>query len=408
MTRVWLGAVCAAVGLGLAPVPVPAQDLFSPAIVVNDQAVTGWEIDQRRRLLAAFNTPGDLDRIARTQLVEDRLRQQELDRVGLSLPPEGLARALEDFAARAGTTLPEFEARLASQGVAPETLRDFVAVSATWRDYIRARFAARVEVTEADIDQRLAQEQTQAAGLEVNLAEIIMPSPPERPDISNQTQALARQFATIRSEAAFEAAAREYSAVPSREQGGRLGWQPLSQYPAALQNLFLTLSPGETTPPLQLTGAVAVIQFRGLREGAVPAAEPTEIDYAVLRIPGGLSPEALAEAQRIAARTDTCDDLYGLRLPADRLLRETRAPAAIPSDIALALASLDRNEATWGLTADGGATLLFVMLCARTYPLPEGAPDRETVANVIRGERLQSQADAILAGLRAQAVIVGE
>ena len=61
--------------------PAVAQDLFSPVIVVNDRAVTGFELDQRQRLLQLFGTPGDLSREARTQLVEDRLKQQELDRV---------------------------------------------------------------------------------------------------------------------------------------------------------------------------------------------------------------------------------------------------------------------------------------------------------------------------------------
>ena len=88
--------------------PVMAQDLFSPVIVVNDRAVTGYELDQRQRLLQLFGTPGDLAREARTQLVEERLKQQELDRVGAQLDEDGLQNALEDFASRADLTLDQF------------------------------------------------------------------------------------------------------------------------------------------------------------------------------------------------------------------------------------------------------------------------------------------------------------
>jgi peptidyl-prolyl cis-trans isomerase SurA len=401
--RILGGAVCAA--FLLAAPPAPAQD-FSPVVIVNDRAVTGWELDQRRRLLTFFGTPGDLAAVARTQLVEDRLKQQELDRVGASLTETGRVRALEEFAGRAGLSVEDLVARLARDGIDRQTLVDYVETNTLWRDYIRARYGSRVgPASDAEIDQRLAQDQVQQAGLEVLLSEIIIPAPPQRAAVA---QAIAQEISRTTSTAAFEAAARQYSAVPSRERGGRQDWVPLSNYPPGLQNLLLSLAPGQVTPPLQLNGAVALLQLRELREGRVPAAQPQSLDYAILRIPGGLTEPALVQAARIAAEVDRCDDLYGYRLPADQLLRVEQTPSEVPQDIALALAALDPDEATWGLTADGGQTLLFVMLCARTFPLPEGVPDRDTVAGTIRGERLQQYADTLLAELRAAATIVGE
>ncbi len=403
MVRGLVGALCAAVLIGAAP--AAAQDLFSPVIVVNDRAVTGWEIDQRQRLLAFFNTPGDLAALARSQLVEERLKRQELDRVQAQLTDDGRERALAEFADRADMETEPFLALLEQNGIDRQTLIDYVEINTIWRDYVRARFGDRISVSEEEVDQRLAQERTQAAGLEVLLSEIILPAPPQE---AGRAQAIAAEIATYTSTAAFEAAAREVSAVPSRERGGRLDWTPLSNFPGGLQELLLTLSPGEVTQPIPLDGAIALLQLRDLREGAVPEAEPASIDYAVLRIPGGLTEPALAEAARVAAEIDSCDDLYGYRLPQDRLLRLDQAPAEIPQDIALALSALDADEATWGLTADGGRTLLFVMLCARNSPLPEGAEDRDAVAAAIRSERLQQYSDAVVADLRAAATIVGE
>lgn len=385
--------------------PAAAQDPFSPVIVVNDRAVTGYELDQRIRLLEVFGTPGNLPELARTQLVEERLKEQELERTGVTLAGEGLARALEDFAARTNLSLQEFEAQLGRAGVAPETLRDYVAANVSWRDYIRARFGNRVEVTEAEIDQALAQESAGSQGIEVLLSEIIIPAPPGR---EGEAQALAERLSQIRSTAEFEAAARQFSATRSREQGGRLDWVPLSNYPAGLQDLLLELSPGEVTPPLPLTGAVALLQLRDIREAAVPPATPSLIDYAVVRIPGGLSQAALAEANRIAAEAETCTDLFGLGIPDQNILREEAAPAAIPQDVALDLARLDANEITWGRTESGGQVLLLTMLCSRTYPLPEGVPDRDAIASMIRGQRLEGYSDAVLADLRAAATILGE
>jgi peptidyl-prolyl cis-trans isomerase SurA len=385
--------------------PVTAQDLFSPIIVVNDRAVTAYELDQRIRLLEAFGTPGDLPEAARGQLVEDRLKQQELERVGAVLTEEGLAAALEDFAARAGLSGEEFVARLAGEGIAYESLRDYVAVNVTWRDYIRARFGAQVEVTEEDIDQQLAQEAAGTAGVEVLLSEIIIPAPPGR---EAEADAVAQQISQIRSQSEFEAAAREVSAVPSRERGGQLDWAPVSNYPGPLQEILLGLAPGEVTPPLPLNGAVALLQLRDVRETDTSPVEAESVDYAMVRIPGGLSREALTQAATIAARVDTCTDLFGQGIPDANITRATVAPAALSQDVALDLAKLDPNEMTWGRTTEGGQVLILTMLCARTYPLPEGADGREDVAGLVRSERLNAYSDALVADLRAAATIIGE
>lgn len=381
--------------------PAVAQDLFSPVIVVNDRAVTGYELDQRQRLLQLFGTPGDLAREARTQLVEERLKQQELDRVGAQLDEDGLQNALEDFASRADLTLDQFLAELGGAGIAPETLRDYVAINVIWRDYIRARFGDRVEVTEEEIDQALAQESAGSAGIEVLLSEIIIPAPPGR---EGEVQALAESISRTTSTAEFEAFAREYSATQSREQGGRLDWVPLSNYPAPLQEVLLGLSPGQVTAPLPLTGAVALLQVRDVREASVPAPEPALIDYAVVRLPGGSAPQAAT----IAANVDTCTDLFGQGIPDANITREEVPPAQLPADVALDLAALDPNEITWGRTEQGGAVLVMTMLCSREYPLPEGVADRETVGAAIRSQRLEAYSDALVADLRAAAVIVGE
>lgn len=386
--------------------PSRAQD-FSTAIVVNDRAVTAWEVDQRERLLQVFGTPGDVAALARTQLVDDRLKQQEFERVGATFTDAEVEAATAAFVERAGLPLDQFLGVLAGAGVASETLRDYVTVNTLWRDYARARFAERITVTDAEIDQRLAQEAQGTGGFEVLLSEIIIAAPPPQ---AAQARAIAEGLADGATEAEFSAAAQAYSATPSREQGGRLDWAPITNYPEGIRGLLLGLAPGGTTPVLELDGAVAVIQLRGLREGAAREVAPEAIDYAQLRIPGGASAEALAEAARVAASVDRCDDLYGIArgLPADRLLRQEVSPGAIDEGTALDLAALDPDEATWGRTIDGGATLLFTMLCGRTYPLAEGIPDREAVRGLIQGERLTTYSDALLADLRAAATIVGE
>lgn len=377
-----------------------AQGLFSPAITVNEDAITTYELEQRIRLLELFNTPGDLRALAREQLIEDRLKLQELRRNNLAVPDEALQAGLEEFAGRASLPLETFTAQLAQAGVAPETLRDFVRVGIGWRDYVRQRFDARTEVSEAEIDAAIDITGTATSGIEVLLNEIIIAAPPPR---AAAAEAEARRISQFTTTQAFEAAARQVSALPSAAQGGRLDWLSITNYPEALRPLILNLAPGEVTPPIPIENGVALFQLRAIREVPQAAPAPAEIDYALFTLPAAGGAQAAAE---LAARTDTCDDLYGAAqgLPPERLQRQTLPPAQIPQDIALELAKLDRNEVSTGLTRDGGQTQLFLMLCAR-LGAPEEAIDREAVRNRLRGEKLAGHAEGLLAELRAAADI---
>lgn len=388
-----------------APVSL-AQGQFVPVVTVNDQAITGFELEQRIRMLDLFRTPGNLPEIAREQLIEDRLKNQLLRDAGLEISEAALRTELEAFAGRANLDYDQFVTLLGQNGVAEETLRDFVEIGVSWRDYVRLRFGDQVNITAADIDRALGEAGQETSGIEILLSEIIIPAPP--PELE-RARSVARQIAGMTSTGAFEAAAREYSALPSRENGGRLGWLPLSNYPAGLHALLLGLAPGEVTAPIEIENGIALFQLRDIRETAASTPAPARIDYAIFTLPGGLSESGRAEAARVARQVDVCDDLYGVAqgLPPERLARIDQTPAEIPQDIAIELARLDPGEFSASLTRDGGQTLLFIMLCSRTAGGAEGA-DRAEVEAQLRGRRLADYAAALLAETRAAAVIVGE
>lgn len=399
--RLLKNLICAAALL--APMAAPAQGLFSPAISVNDSAITRYEIDQRVKLLTLFRTAGNLNELAREQLIDERLRMGYLQREGLNLSDDGLKNAMTEFATRGGRTYEEFLNNITTAGVAEQTVRDFVAVNTLWRELIRSKFNRQVTITDAEIDAALASNTTNPASLQVLISEIIIPAPPEK---AAEVAKLAEDISQMTSTSDFSAAAREYSATRSRDDGGRLPWQNLTELPEGLHGLLISLEPGQVTPPLQLENAVALLQMRDLREIRATASAPSEIDYAVFTIPGGLTEAALSEAARIDAETDTCDDLYGIAhgLPEDRLTRTTATPSEIDTDIALELAKFDAGESSAILTRNDGQTLLFVMMCNR---IPQSAEtiDRAQIENRLRSEKLAGYADALLAQLRDTAVI---
>ena len=398
-----IGAVVLSCVVMLGATNVVAQGQLAAAITVDDRVVTQFEINDRKRLLEVFNTAGDIDRIAREGLIEDRLKQQEMARFNRALSEAELQLALEEFVGRANLTLPEFGQVLTARNIAPRTFIDYVSVGVMWRDFVRARFNRQITITEMDIDRALARQGATSTQLEVLLSEIIIPISPEN---AEQVQDVAARIARLRSFGEFENAARQVSALPSRDNGGRLGWLPIDNYPPQLRQVLLDLRPGEVTEPIDIPNGVALFQKRGQREAPRAALAPLSIEYAAYYIPGGRTDAALRTAADIRNQVDTCDDLYGVarNQPLDVLDRVTLAPADISNDVALELARLDSGEVSYNLTRNNGETLVFLMLCARNNA-GAGTSDRELIRNQIRSQRLGALASALIADLRASADI---
>ncbi|AEM40989.1 Peptidyl-prolyl cis-trans isomerase SurA, putative [Ketogulonicigenium vulgare WSH-001] len=391
----WLrAALLGACTLALLPHGTAAQGLFSSAVTVNDRAITQYEVNQRALLLQFFNTPGDAQQNARESLIDDALRQEELARYTIALTDEQYDMALAEFAGRANLTPAQLLANMGQLGIDGAALRDYLRVSVLWRDYVRARFNSTITVTEADIDAYIARAATASQGMEILLSELIMPLVPGQ---EQQIQQLAQQFSQLTSTAAFSDAAREYSVTNSRANGGQMDWVPLANFPPGLQNVLSAMSPGQVTAPLGIEGGVALLQVRGLREGRIANASVASVEYAVMQVP------SVAAAERILPTVATCDDLYTHNLQnADvTLTRQSVAPAQVPAEVAPVISTMNPGNIIATPTANGAT---ITMLCARNITPPQGLT-RELASNLVRGERLESRGDRIIAELRANAVI---
>jgi peptidyl-prolyl cis-trans isomerase SurA len=377
-----------------------ADGPFAPRVIVNNSIVTNFEVEQRARFLQLINSPGDLEEAAVRGLIDDRLRFSAGVANGVELTEKDITAGLEEFAGRADLSVEEFQTGLAENGVEPETFRDFVQANLVWREVIRARFVPRVIVSDGDVKRALAVT-NQRGDVRVALAELIIPAPPGQ---EADALALAQELsATIQSVDDFAAAAAQYSAAPSAADGGDVGWLELGNLPPTIRALILPLGIGGVTQPIPIPNAVALFQLRGLEDTGKPAIEAVELDYMQILLPDGDGDAA--EAARLRANADQCDDLFGLTkgLPADQVVR-TKLPAGeVPRDIGLELAKLDPGESSFGLRR--GAARVFLMLCSRNVVIAENPPTPEAIRDQLINQRLAAFADSYLNQLRAAAII---
>lgn len=393
-------AICAG---SLPPLPASAQDNpFAQVLSVNGRGISGFEIDQRARLISLLGASADPRKQAEDDLITDRLHRDAANRANIVISREQITQGMSEFAGRANMDTEAFLKAIGEAGVEPQTFRDFVEAGLSWREVVRAKYAGKLTITEAEISRAMDTSSERGKGTRLLMQEFIIPVQPGQ---EAQAQAIAQQASNATDEATFGALARKYSATASRGAGGRLPWTDLDDVPPALRTIMLGLAPGATSEPLDIPNAIAVFRLRAIDEdGATSAGEQT-LEYAEYLIPSIATPEGQAELSRVSAGADSCNDLYALNKGQDaaRLTVETRDLPQIPADVALQLTHLDPGEISSAIMR-GGNTVL-VMLCSRTRPESEESPSRDAMRERLTNLRLGQLAEADEADLRANAVI---
>lgn len=350
-----------AVLLGATALPALSQTgPLSPVVYVNNAAVTQYELDQRVRFMQVLRAPGADRETALQALIDDRLKMDAAKQLGIAVTDEGLEAGLAEFAGRAGLGIDEFTAALGREGVERQAYRDFVRVGVAWREVVRQRIVPTIRVSDREIEQELTREIETPIVTQVLLSELVIPAPPGQ---EQSALAIAQRLSgSVTTEAQFAAAARQYSAVPTAPQGGRLPWTPLANLAPGLRDIVLQMPPGSISQPLPVQGAVVLFFLRETQGRLRAGAQEQTVDYVELALPSA------AEGARILSVADSCEQVYveANRFAGDVIRRQTQPLSSVPLDVAQRIASLDRNE---GTVIDYGGGARLVMLCSRTPTL---------------------------------------
>jgi peptidyl-prolyl cis-trans isomerase SurA len=280
MLKTMLGAIGLAAVL-LSATSASAQTMFRPVAVVNDSAITGFDLAQRAQILIALGfptaSPDALRAASLERLIEDRLKLQEGKRMGLSAGADSIDSGIEEFANRAGISANEFRTAMSTQGVTGLALNDMVSAEIVWRQVVRGRFARRVEPGEAEIDAEIALVQ-QRTGVSYRVAEIGLPAN-DAGRSATETQALAEKlYASLSQGGDFAAAVRTYSRAPSAARGGDVGWISSAQMPPGLAEALRELSPGQVGRPFPVAGGISILKLIDKRIDAADTIDASDTE----------------------------------------------------------------------------------------------------------------------------------
>lgn len=385
--------------------PAEAQSPFAAALYVNDDAITNYEITQKTRFLQFVGASNVTRELAIERLIEDRLQAQEVARLGGRLTPDQLEAGMSEFAARAQLTSAELISRMEAAGIDRATFESFIRSGVMWRELVRSRYGAMVNVTDEQINQALSVEGLQPS-TEVLISEIFLPADPQ---FAEQVQRIIPQIQRIRSEAEFANAARQVSAAPSGPAGGRVDrWINVQAMPPEISDIMATAAVGTVIGPLDMPGAHAFFQLRARRDSRQVPADAIELSWRQAYLPGGRSEANLAAVAQVRSGADQCSDFPAVvlralpSLPESAVSEQSQRQASMPSGLRAELERLNPGELSANMVE--GDNLVVVMLCSRSVA-GDAAPDRETVRVGLTNRALEGQAALYLARLRAEADI---
>ena len=371
-----------------------ANFLLAAKIQVNNSVITQFELDQRAKFLGALKFTGNHIELAQTQLIEERLKQSEAQKLNITASDLEIEDALKRFASRANLTVKEFNKELKRLEIYPDTFRSYVETEVIWQKLVNKKFGAQSSVSNLQL-QRAKSISKFEDTIQVLLTEIIIPF--SKHDLSEK-ESLASLLKQIKSTEEFSNAAQKYSKAPTAATGGRVKWQNFDRLPGIIKPLILGLSPGQVTEPIMLTKAIALFQLRDIREIKTERTQLELLDFIKVK-------SDLKYLSFVQDNFHNCSDLEAIigGQTEVTLTRKKLLSDEIPNTLVPVLDNLDQNESEI-IVADGESQL--VIMCERNNQLNSTAQTLEQDKNVLQTNRLKHLARSFLETLKDNARIV--
>ncbi len=419
-----LALVCAASVHAALPMRRPAPPASVQAIrivaVVNGQPITNVDVDNRTRLFALATgfpiSPDILDRLKAQitrQLVDERLRMQEIAREHIVITDKELAAAIVGIEQRNGMKPGGLRHQLETDGVSFTTLIDQIRTQLGWTQVLRHKLGPRAIPTDAEVAEQQRLEAQLAGRPEYHVSEIFIPVE-ERANAADAQRFAETVINELRAGAPFPVVAAQFSQNQSALQGGDLGWVQPNQLDPQVAQLVTQMPPGAISNPITVPGGVDIVTLYGKREIGNEMATVLSVRQVFLPFTGQLNPQAptpaqiqlLQKAKQISATTKGCPAMEALATelksprPADPgpVRLESLSPPAF-RDI---MAKLPPDTASQPIVAPDGIAVM--MICSRDEQNVAQLTAKE-IKEQLFSQRVELESRQLQQDLRSQAQI---
>ena len=391
--------------------------------LVNSDPITYSELRQRlikvqaqlREQGLTLPTASVLQEQVLEQLVSERVQLQRAQELGLRVDADELDDAKRRLASQNALSLEAFDRRLRAQGITPEAFEFDLREQILLQRLRDRETEARAKVSEAEIDEYIAQQQRlkPLSNLSLHLAQVLLPVSAGDDEVMVRTQAQAIA-AQARAGQDFAQLAKTHSKASDAAQGGSLGMRSVDRLPELFVNAAAQVPVGSIVGPLRSGAGFHVLKVVAREQVGLPDAvmQQTRARHLLLR------PSAtLSESQAVAQLEQWRQQITAGRASFEALARQHSQDGSAPMGGDLGWASpgqfVPEFESVMDALMPGEVSPVVVsrfgvhlIRVDERRQVPMSLPQqRSLVRNLLRQEKARSVLSQWLSELRAQAFV---
>ena len=303
----WLCSALPYTTAGADTAPAPLEPVDKIVAVVNDDVITGTELDTRlhsiKEQLKNQSSPIPPDAVLKKQVLDRMilasLQLQLADQNGIRVDDETLNRTIERIAGDNKLSLTEFRSVLEKEGYDFATFREDIRREILISRVQQRQVTDRIMVTEQEIDNFLATQRAQGnTGAEYHLAHILIAVPDA--SSSERIQAAHQRaedvLKKLRAGADFQETAIAVSDGQQALQGGDLGWRKAGELPTLFVDTVTHMKTGDVSDLIRSPSGFHIIKLLEQRDGQRHIVTQTHARHILIRT-DELTSDAAAQAR---------------------------------------------------------------------------------------------------------------
>ncbi len=251
-----------------------------------------------------------LERQVLERLVMVKLQVARAESTGIRIGDTELNQVIQGVATQSNLNVDQLREQLAKDGISFEEYRRTLREQLQLRRLQQRVVQSRVNISEAEIDQLLAQRQQ--IGQEIRLANILVALPdgatPEQVSTA-QTKITGIKGLLDRNELDFRAAAIRYSDDRNALDGGDLGWRDPNSVPPRFAELLRAMQPGQVSEPIRGPSGFQLIQLVETRQSGPQSVTEYQADNLLIRVDDIVGEQqALKKIEDLRAKIEAGED----------------------------------------------------------------------------------------------------
>ena len=244
-----------------------AQETAGIAAVVNNEAISVSDLVARIDIAIAASRLRVSEELRRRlapqvlrSLIDERLKVQEAERLGVTVSAAEMANARRNVEQRNGIAAGALEGFLSSQGLDVAAVMDQLRAEILWSKLVRGRLGAAVSVGEGEIDEALAQLEANRGRPEYRVAEIFLAV--ESSEREGEVRAAATSlYEQLAAGANFAQIASQFSQSATAAVGGDVGWVLEGDLPREIEAVLVQLQPGSVAAPVRSFDGYTIVML---------------------------------------------------------------------------------------------------------------------------------------------------